>query len=288
MSTVRHFATTFSCTGSFDDNEWSADGKTARFVSTSRDHKIAEFRIADAATGKIRDVYTETVDTQYESGQGAINWKYLPETNEFIWYSERDDWGHLYLCDLTTGKLKNQITKGNFVVTQVVKVDRKNRVIYFNANGREAGRDPYFSHFYSVNFDGSDLKLLTPENGNHRISLSDDGKYFVDIYSQPDVAPVSVLRDVSGKEIMTLEKTDITRLTATGWKPPKPITVKSRDGKWDLYGLMFTPSNLDMNKKYPVVNYIYPGPQGGGSVRVHFHREETIISRSLNWVLSLS
>ncbi|MCB1023578.1 MAG: DPP IV N-terminal domain-containing protein [Acidobacteria bacterium] len=253
-----------SCTGSFDDNEWSADGKTLAFVSTSRDHKIAEFRIADAATGKIRDVYTEKVDTQYESGQGAINWSYLPESNEFIWYSERDDWGHLYLYDLTTGKLKNQITKGNFVVTQVVKVDRKSRVIYFNANGREAGRDPYFSHFYSVNFDGSGLKLLTPENGNHRVSLSDDGKYFVDTYSQPDVAPVTVLREMNGKEVMTLEKTDISRLTATGWKPPKPITVKSRDGKWDLYGLMFTPSNLDMNKKYPVVNYIYPGPQGGG------------------------
>lgn len=253
-----------SCTGSFDDNEWSADGKTLAFVSSSRDHKIAEFKIADAATGKIRDVYTETVDTQYESGQGTINWKYLPESNEFIWYSERDDWGHLYLYDLSTGKLKNQITKGNFVVTQVVKVDRKKRVIYFNANGREAGRDPYFSHFYSVNFDGSGLKLLTPENGDHRVSLSDDGKYLVDIYSQPDVAPVSVLRDISGKQILELEKTDISRLTASGWKPPKPITVKSRDGKWDLYGLMFTPSNLDLSKKYPVVNYIYPGPQGGG------------------------
>ena len=197
-------------------------------------------------------------------GQGTVNWRYLPESNEFIWYSERDDWGHLYLYDLNTGKLKNQITKGDFVVTQLVKVDAKNRVLYFNANGREAGRDPYFSHFYRVDFDGKNLKLLTPEDGNHQVSLSDDEMYFVDNYSKPNVPPVAVLRDMSGKLIATLEKADISRLLATGWKPPTPVTVKSANGKWDLYGLMFTPSNLDPKAKYPVVNYIYPGPQGGG------------------------
>ncbi len=252
-----------SCGGGFTDNEWSADSSTLAFVSSSRDHKEAKLRIADAS-GKIQDVYEEKVATQYESGQGAVNWRYLPGSNEFIWYSERGDWGHLYLFDLKTGKLKNQITKGNFVVTQLVEVDEKNRVLYFNANGREPGRDPYFSHFYSVKFDGGAMTLLTPEDGNHRVSLSPDGKYFVDEYSKPDVAPVTVLRDVSGKLILTLEKTDISRLTATGWKPPTPITVKDRNNKWDLYGLMFTPTNLDKDKKYPVVNYVYPGPQGGG------------------------
>ncbi len=251
-----------SCGGSWDDVEWSADGKTLAFVSTPRDHKKANLRIADES-GAIREVFEETVATQYESGQGAVNWRYLPASNEFIWYSERDDWGHLYLYDLN-GKLKNQITKGNFVVTELIKVDDKNRVLYFNANGREAGRDPYFSHFYSVGFDGKNLKLLTPEDGTHQISLSPDGKYFVDNFSKPDVPTVSVLRDMTGKLVATLEKTDISRLSATGWKPPMPITVKSRDGKWDLYGLMFTPTNLDKTKKYPVVNYIYPGPQGGG------------------------
>ncbi len=251
-----------SCGGSWDDVEWSADGKTLAFVSTPRDHKKANLRIADEA-GAIREVFEETVATQYESGQGAVNWRYLPTSNEFIWYSERDDWGHLYLYNLN-GKLKNQITKGNFVVTELIKVDDQNRVLYFNANGREAGRDPYFSHFYSVGFDGKNLKLLTPEDGNHQISLSPDGKYFVDNFSKPDVPTVSVLRDMTGKLVATLEKTDISRLTATGWKPPMPITVKSRDGRWDLYGLMFTPTNLDKTKKYPVVNYIYPGPQSGG------------------------
>ncbi len=253
-----------SCSGSFDDNEWSPDGTKLAFVSSSRDHKEAKFRIADAATGSVRDVFEEVVPTQYESGQGAVNWKYLPATNEAIWYSERDDWGHLYLYDLTTGKRKNQITKGNFVVTQLLKMDAANRVLYFEANGKEAGRDPYFSHFYRVDFDGRNLKLLTPEDGHHQVTISPDGKYFIDSYSKPDVPATAVLRDMTGRQIAPLEKTDISRLAAAGWKPPTPITVKSRDSKWDLYGLMFTPSNLDRSKKYPVINYIYPGPQGGG------------------------
>lgn len=253
-----------SCSGSFDDNEWSPDSSKLAFVSSSRDHKQAKFRIADAATGDVREVFEEVAPTQYESGQGAINWKYLSATNEAIWYSERDDWGHLYLFDLTTGKPKNQITKGNFVVTRLVKMDAANRVLYFEANGKEAGRDPYFSHFYRVDFDGRNLRLLTPDDGDHQISLSPDGRYFVDNFSKPDVPATSILRDMTGRQIALLEKADISRLTASGWKPPMSITVKSRDAKWDLYGLMFTPTNLERGKKYPVINYIYPGPQGGG------------------------
>lgn len=253
-----------ACSGAFDDNVWSPDGSKLAFVSSSRDHKEAKLRIADAKTGEVRDVMEEIVATQYESGRGMVNWRYLAASNEIIWYSERDDWGHLYLYDLTTGKLKHQITKGNFVVTRLLKVDEQNRVLFFEANGREAGRDPYFSHFYRIDFDGKNLKLLTPEDGNHQLTFSPDYKYFVDSYSKPNVPPVAVLRDMNGKLIATLEKADISRLLATGWKPPTPVTVKSRDGKWDLYGLMFTPSNLDPKKKYPVVNYIYPGPQGGG------------------------
>ncbi|VXB93752.1 Peptidase S9B dipeptidylpeptidase IV domain protein [Flavobacterium sp. 9R] len=253
-----------SCSGSFDDNEWNADGTKLAFVSTSRDHKEAKVRIANALTGAVKDIFEEKVATQYESGQGKVNWHYLESSNEIIWYSERDDWGHLYLYDAKTGKLKSQITKGNFVVTQLLKVDEKNRILYFKANGRETGRNPYFSHFYRIDFSGKNLQLLTPEDGNHTISLSPNGDYFVDTYSQPNVAPVSVLRAATGKLIATLEKADISKLVATGWKAPEPIKVKSRDGKWDLYGLLFTPTHLDATKKYPVVNYIYPGPQGGG------------------------
>ena len=253
-----------SCSGSFDDNQWNEDASKLVFVSTSRDHKIAALRIADANTGEVKNIFTEEVATQYESGQGEINWRYLPKTKEVIWYSEKDDWGHLYLYDLETGKLKNQITKGDFVVTQLLKMDKKNRKLYFLANGKEKGRDPYFTHFYSVDFNGKNLKLLSPEDGNHNISVAPEANYFVDNYSQPNVAPVSLLRDLNGKMITELEKTDLSRLKAIGWKAPEPIKVKSRDGKWDLYGLMFTPTKLDATKKYPVVNYIYPGPQGGG------------------------
>ena len=255
-----------SCTGVFDDNQWSTDGSRLIFVSSSRDHKIAQLRIANAKTGEVKDIFKEEVATQYESGQGEINWHYLEETDEAIWYSERDNWGHLYLYDATSGQLKHQITKGDFVVTRLKHIDKKNRVLYFEANGREEGRNPYFSHLYRIDISGKNLKLLTPEDGNHSIRFSPNFKYFVDNYSQPDVPPVSVLRDINGKLIETLERTDISRLTATGWKPPKPVKVKSQDGKYDLYGLMFTPSHLDPNKKYPIINYIYPGPQGG-SVR---------------------
>ncbi len=253
-----------SCSGSFDDNQWSPDSQQLAFVSSSRDHKIATLKVADAETGTVREVLEEKVATQYESGQGSINWRFLPKSNEIIWYSERDNWGHLYLYNLETGQLKNQITKGDFVVTEMLHLDPKNRKLYFMANGHEKDSDPYFSYFYSIGFDGKNMKLLTPENGNHSISLSPENDYFVDNFSQPDVAPVSVLRTIKGKEITILEKADISELEASGWQPPKPITVKSRDGKWDLYGLMFTPHNLNELNKYPIINYIYPGPQGGG------------------------
>ncbi len=249
--------------GEWADVEWTPDGTQLAFVSTSRDHKHEQLRIADAANGTIRDVVEETAATQYESGQGRFNWRYLPATNEVIWYSERDNWGQLYLYDAATGKATNQITTGEGTVTQLLKVDEKNRRLYFLADGREKGRDPYFAHFYRVGFDGKNLALLTPEDANHEISLSPSGGFFFDSYSKPDVPPVAVLRDADGKLINTLEKGDISRLVAAGWKPPVPIVVKARDGVTDLYGLMFKPTNLDQKKKYPIVNHIYPGPQGG-------------------------
>ncbi len=251
-----------SSSGTFDDVDWSADGSQLAFVSTSRDHKQEKFRIADANTGAVREVFEEDVATQYESGQGSINWKYLPASKEIIWYSERDNWGHLYLYDATTGKLKNQITKGNWVVTQILQVDEKKRVISFLADGKEPG-NPYFAHFYKINFDGNNFKLLTPEIGNHTISLSPSKNYFIDDYSQPDVPGITVLRNIDGKLISNLEKTDLSRLTATGWKAPIPLTLKAHDGQTDLYGLMFTPTQFDSTKKYPLIDYIYPGPQGG-------------------------
>ncbi|RYE02975.1 MAG: S9 family peptidase, partial [Sphingobacteriaceae bacterium] len=197
------------------------------------------------------------------SGWGSANWKFIPKSNEIMWFSERDNWGHLYLYNSLTGKLKNQITKGDWVVTRIIKVDEKNREIYFMADGR-LPENPYFSQFCKIGFDGKKLTVLTPESGNHTVSLSPDSKYFIDTYSKPNVPPVTVLRDLNGKLLVDLEKTDVSRLTASGWHPVTPITVKAHDGKTDLYGLLFTPTNLDVQKKYPVIDYIYPGPQGGG------------------------
>ena len=252
------------CRGSeWADVQWAAEGSQLAFVSTSRDHRQETFRIASATTGEVRDVVKEEVPTFFESGNGRVNWNYLAATKELIWFSERDNWGHLYLYDTETGKLKNQITKGDWNVTQLLRIDEKNRMLYFLGVGREKGRDPYFVHFYRVKFDGTGLTLLTPEDGNHDVTLAASGKYFTDSYSKPDVPPVAVVRDETGKLIATLENADISRLLATGWKPPQPITVKARDGQTDLYGLLFKPTNLDPNKKYPIINQIYPGPQTG-------------------------
>lgn len=251
-----------SSSGTFDDVDWNGNASELAFVSTSRDHKQEKIRIANAETGDVREVFEETVPTQYESGWGSINWRYLQKSNEIIWFSERDNWGHLYLYNAATGKLKNQITKGNFVVTKLLEVDEKKREIYFIADGREAA-NPYFSQLCKIGFDGKNLTVLTPEEGNHDVSLSPSNQYFVDSYSQPNVPPVTVLRNTNGKLISTLEKADVSRLAAMGWKPVTPITVKAHDGKTNLYGLMFTPTHLDPNKKYPVIDYIYPGPQGG-------------------------
>ncbi|MCU1324500.1 MAG: peptidase dipeptidylpeptidase domain protein [Acidobacteriaceae bacterium] len=248
---------------SWDDVQWSADGKTLGFVSTSRDHKQEWMRVADTATGDVREVMGETTAKFFESGNGRVNWKYLPKSNELLWFSERDGWGQMYLYDLTTGKLKNQITTGEGNVTQVLQVDEKARTIYFLAVGKEAGSDPYFSHYYSVKFDGSGMKLLTPENADHTIAPSRDGHYFVDIYSTPTEPQTTVVRDASGGVVMDVAKQDITKLLAAGWVAPTPITVKGRDGKTDLYGLMFKPTSFDVTKKYPIVNHVYPGPQTG-------------------------
>ncbi len=249
--------------GDWSDVQWAPDGSSVAFVSTSRDHKHEQLRVGDASTGLIRDVLEERAETFYESGNGRVNWRYLPKSGEVIWFSERDDWGHLYLHDLKSGREKVQITKGEGNVTQLLRVDETSRMLYFVGVGKEKGRDPYFRHLYRVGLDGGNVQLLTPGDADHDVTLSPSGKYFVDVYSKPDVPPVAELRDSSGALLMTLEKADISKLTATGWEPPVPVTVKARDGATDLYGLMYKPTKLDPAKKYPIVNHIYPGPQTG-------------------------
>ncbi len=249
--------------GDWSDVHWSPDSAKVAFVSTSRDHKQVQLRIAEASTGTVRDVLEEKVETFFESGNGRINWRVLFPSNEVIWFSERDNWGQLYLYDLATGKLKNRITTGEGNVTQLLRIDEKARTLIFQAVGKEKGRDPYFTHLYRIAMDGTKQVLLTPEDANHEIALHDSGQYFVDNHSKPDVPSVAVLRDLDGNLVLPLETADIGKLSATGWKPPVPITVKARDGQTDLYGLMYQPTNLDRSRKYPIINRIYPGPQTG-------------------------
>ncbi len=254
-----------SCKNGWEDVQWAPDGKTLAFVSTDRGHKSATLRVADAATGDVRDVYTETVATQYQSATSldSVDWRYLPESNEFLWYSQKSDWGHLYLHDLATGKEKRQLTSGNWNVDDVLRVDRKSRSVWFTGNAREPG-NPYYTHFYKVSLDGGDVVGLSPESADHNIALSPDGTFFVDSYSTVDAVPVTLLRSAQdGSTKHEIARADISRLKAAGWEAPETLVLKARDGKTDLYGLMVKPANLDPGKKYPVIVYIYPGPQVG-------------------------
>jgi len=250
------------CRGEWADVAWSPDGTRLAFVSSSRDHKEARLRIADPATGAVRDVLEETVDTFFESGYRNVNWHVLHGSNAVLWFSQRDDWGHLYRYDLQTGRLKNRITQGDWNVLQVLRIDEENQTLYFTGAGREPG-DPYFQYLYRVQMDGTDLRLLTPDSANHTISLSPSGRYFVDDYSTPVAPPMTVLRDADGEVVVPLEKADISRLVAAAWQPPTPIEVKARDGRTDLYGLLYKPSHFDPSRSYPIINYVYPGPQTG-------------------------
>ncbi len=248
--------------GIFLDVEWSADSKSLAFVSSSRDHKIAELRLADPDTGAVRDIYREEQATYYEGGFSNANWRVLPGRDEFIWFSERDNWGHLYLHDLATGALKHPITSGNWSVLDVQHLDLANDWIYFLGANREPG-DPYFQYLYRVHFDGSGLENLTPEPANHEITWSPSHDFFTDIYSTPTTAPTAVIRSVDGNAVLALESSSLDRLLATGWVAPEPFTVKARDQQTDLYGLLYKPSNFDPALRYPVLNYLYPGPQTG-------------------------
>jgi len=246
---------------SMNDYEWDAGGTRLALVSTDRYHKSATFRIADTSTGAIRTLFTETEETHYES---RVNWQVLWDTNELVWYSQRDDWGHLYLYDLATGQLKNQITRGEGPITGITRLDTATRTMWVSGLGREPGQDPYLTHFYRTRFDGTGYVSLTPDNGTHSIQLSPSGRWIVDTYSRWEQPPVVTLRNAeTGAQVLELERADISKLLATGWKPPMPFTTKAADGRTDIHGILFRPTDFDPTRKYPIVNQIYPGPQSG-------------------------
>jgi dipeptidyl aminopeptidase/acylaminoacyl peptidase len=180
--------------------------------------------------------------------------------NEIIEWSERDGWAHFYLYD-GNGNLKNRITSGSFHCEDIVNVDEKKRVLYFTASGREPNEDPYYLHLYRVNFDGSGLRLLNAGEFEHGVSMNDDNSFYVDNYSKVNAGPRSALYNTEGKKLMDLETTDLSSLMATGYKFPQVFRVKADDGITDLYGVMYKPFDFDSTKKYPVIEYVYPGPQ---------------------------
>jgi dipeptidyl aminopeptidase/acylaminoacyl peptidase len=252
-----------TCAGGWEDVQWGADSRSLAFASTARDHTQAWVRIADPGTGAVREVFDEKVRTWFDSGIGGVSWRYLSTSNEVLWFSQRSDWGQLYLYDAGSGKLKHAVTTGDGNVVEVLHVDAASRRVWFVGAGREAGRNPYHRHLYVVSLDGGDARLLTPEDADHAVTLSPDGRWFVDTYSTSTTPPVSLLRSGDGALVAELARADIARLQAAGWTPPEPFTVKARDGRTDLYGLMFKPSGFDPARRYPIVNYIYPGPQIG-------------------------
>ena len=244
---------------SWDFPSWFKDSRRLHFFHYTRGYKKIILYEIDAETGKSRQVIEDSSDTYVDVYKRFIN--ILGEGQELVWGSERDGWSHLYLYDWNTGQLKNQITRGEFVVRSVIHVDEKKRQVFFMACGREPDRDPYMQHLYRVNLDGTGLTLLTPEPAEHEINLSPDKKHVVDTYSRVDLPPITVLRRLrDGKILFQLEQADIGDLLTTGWKYPEVFTVKARDGKTDLFGAIFRPSNFDPNKKYPIIDSIYSGP----------------------------
>ncbi len=243
------------------ETEWRKDGRAFTFEYNQRGHQVYRVIEVDAASGNARALVDEQSPTFFcYSGK-----KYrhdVADGKEVVWMSERDGWNHLYLYDGTTGQVKNQVTHGDWVVRGVEKVDDDKRQIWFAASGMTAGIDPYFVHYYRINFDGSGLTALTSGDADHHVAFSDDMKYYVDTWSRVDLAPVSELhRTDDGKVLAEIEHGDLQPLLKAGWRAPEPFAAKGRDGVTDIWGVIFRPTNFDSSKRYPVIEFIYAGPQ---------------------------
>ena len=228
------------------------------FSLESRDRKKMNIYVADVKTGETTLLIEEKLNTYLEIRAPQV--QLVNNGSEIIHWSERNGWGHFYLYD-GKGNFKNQITKGSFHCESIEAIDENNRVLYFRANGREKGEDPYYSHLYKVNFNGTGLTLLNPGNYDHQVSVNDNGSFFVDNFSRVNTTPSSYLKDSRGNKLIELETADLSKLFESGYKFPEPFTVKAADGITDLYGVMYKPFDFDSTKQYPLIEYVYPGPQ---------------------------
>ena len=252
----------FTNSWSISDVRWEPDAKHFTFLFNQRGHQVLRVVSVDAATGAARAIIEERSKT-FIDYSGKMFCQHLDDTREIIWMSERDGWNHLYLYDADTGRVKNAITHGDWVVRGVERVDEKARQVWFRAGGVRAGQDPYYVHFARVNFDGTGLVLLTEGDGNHTVEFSPDRALVIDTWSRVDQPAVTELRRASdGKLVCALERADWSELLKTGWKAPERFAAKGRDGQTDIYGIIIRPSNFDAAKKYPVIEEIYAGPHG--------------------------
>jgi len=242
--------------------EWRKDSSAVTFDYNQRGHQVYRVIEVSAATGVARAIISEEPKTffTYSSKQYRYD---VADGRELIWMSERDGWNHLYLYDGASGQVKNQITKGEWVVRGVSKVDEEKRQIWFSASGMYPGTDPYFVNYYRIGFDGAGLTRLTEADANHTVSFSSDMKYYVDTFSRVDMPPVSELRRAAdGSLAAALGRADISELVKAGWKAPEVFVAAGRDGKTEIWGVIFRPTMFDPKKKYPVIENIYAGPHG--------------------------
>lgn len=243
--------------------QWWEDGRGFTFEFNQRGHQLYQVVEVDAETGSSRVLIEEKSNTFVDySSDGKLFRRDINDGEEIIWTSERDGWNHLYLFDGKNGELKNQITKGEWVIRGIEHIDEEEREIFFKASGKNKDEDPYLIHYYKVDFDGSDLTELTPEMASHDATFSGDREYFVDNFSRADKAPKTVLRRAEdGELLMTIEEGDISELIDAGWSRPEVFKAKGRDGETDIWGNIYRPSDFDSSETYPVIEYIYAGPQ---------------------------
>ncbi len=251
---------------SIGDLRWAADSSRFTFLYNQRGHHALRVIAIDARSGETRAIIDEHSDTFIcYSGKFLCQW--IGE-EEILWMSERDGWSHLYLYDVRagakSGAVKNQVTKGEWVIQKIVRVDPEKRQVWFMAGGIRPGQDPYYSHFARVNFDGSGLTILTEGDGTHTVQWEAGRKTFIDTFSRVDLPPVHQLRSAEdGRLITALEEADAADVLAgRGGRWPVPFSAKGRDGKTDIFGAIILPRDFDAKKRYPVVEQIYAGPQG--------------------------
>ncbi len=277
---------TFAATARQRDHEktepvWAGPGSDKIwFQRLSRDMKRLDICVADTTSGEVRPVIQERMNVYIESKPLRV----INNGSELVFWSERDGWGHYYLYG-ADGTLKNQITHGEFVAEDIAAIDEKARAMYLTASGREDGENPYYMHFYRAKLDGSGIKLLDPGEASHTIQMNDDGRYFVDNFSRVDTAPRSVLFDGAGSVAMPLESVDLAPLQQAGFKFPEPFKVKADDGMTDLYGVMYKPFDFDPNRKYPIIAYVYPGPQQESVTQVFTPRSNQVLMANMGFIM---